>query len=138
MMKHAYQVERDKPVTPDEINALRSSVGWDLVGESYHQVLERGYTHYSVRAEGQLVGFVNILSDGIGDAFLVDLVVHRDHHRDHIGTAIVKRAVRDMTDDGVQCIQVTFNPENEAFYKSIGFHIFKAGIIDNKTMKVNL
>jgi ribosomal protein S18 acetylase RimI-like enzyme len=78
------------------------------------------------------------LSDGIGNAFLVDLVVHRDYQRDHIGTAIVKQAVRDLTDDGVQCIEVTFNPENEAFYKSIGFHIFKAGIIDNKTMKVNL
>jgi len=137
-MNASYQVEKDQPVTLDEINTLRSSVGWDLVDETYNQVLERGYTHYSVRVRGQLVGFVNVLSDGIGNAFLVDLVIHRDHQRDRIGTAVVKRAVRDMTDDGVQCIEVTFNPENESFYRSIGFHIFKAGIIDNKTMKVDL
>ena len=136
-MEDSYHIERDQPVTPDEINALRASVAWDLVDETYHQILERGYTHYSVRAEGQLVAFLNVLSDGIGDAFLVDLVVHRDFQRAHIGTAIVKQAVRDLTDDGVQCIQVTFNPENESFYESIGFHIFKAGIIDNKTMEVN-
>ena len=137
-MEYLYPVEKDQPVTPDEINALRSSVGWDPVGETYHQVVERGYSHYTVRAEGRLIGFVNVLSDGIADAFLLDLAVHKDFQRHHLGTAIVKRAVRDLTDDGVQCIQVTFNPENESFYRSIGFHIFRAGIIDNNTMKASL
>jgi len=136
-MEESYQVERDQPVTLDEINTLRSSVGWDLVDETYHQVLGRGYAHYTVREEGRLVGFVNVLSDGIADAFLLDLVVHNDFQRRHIGTVIVKRAVRDLTEDGIQCIHVTFNPENESFYKSVGFHIFKAGIIDNRPVKMD-
>ena len=137
-MKPEYSIERDQPVKSEGINALRASVGWDHENGSYDTILQRTYTHYTVRAGGTLIGFLNILSDGIGDAFLVDLMIHPDFQRQGIGTELIKQAVRDLTADGVQCIQVTFNPENESFYRSIGFHILKAGIIDNKTMKVNL
>lgn len=129
-MKHS--VERDQAVASADINDLRAAVGWDHDNGSYDEILERTYTHYTVRAEGKLVGFVNILSDGIGDAFLVDLMVHPDLQGQGIGRAIVAQAVEDLTADGVQCIQVTFNPEMEGFYSKLGFHIFKAGIIDNK------
>lgn len=137
-MKGVYSIERDQAVGAEEINVLRECVGWDHQNGSYDAILERTYCHYTVRAEGTLIGFLNVLSDGIGDAFLVDLMIHRKFQRRGIGTELVKRAVGDLTAEGVQCIQVTFNPDNELFYKSIGFHIIKAGIIDNKTMKVNL
>ena len=137
-MNAEYPIERDQPVKSEEINALRASVGWDHDNESYDTILKRTYTHYTVRSQGKLIGFLNVLSDGIGDAFLVDIMVHPEFQRNGIGTTMVEQAVRDLSADGVQCIQVTFNPDEEPFYKKIGFHIFKAGIIDNKTMKVNL
>ena len=136
-MKDQYPIERDQPVKPEEINALRASVGWDHENGKYDEILKRTYTHYTIREEGMLIAFLNVLSDGIGDAFLVDIMVHPDFRGKRIGTEIVKQAVRDLSANGIQCIQVTFNPENEAFYKSIGFHIIKAGIVDNKTMIVN-
>ena len=135
-MKTDNLVERDQPVKSKEINALRDSVGWDHENGKYDIILKRTYTHYTVRSQGKLIGFINILSDGIGDAFLVDLMVHPEFQRKGIGRAIVKQAVQDLTADGVQCIQVTFNPENESFYRKLGFHIFKAGIIDNKPMEM--
>jgi hypothetical protein len=81
-METLYPVERDRPVTVNEVNELRLSAEWDLVDETFRQVLERSYSHYSVRARGRLVGFVNILSDGIGDAFLLNLLVHKQRRRD--------------------------------------------------------
>ena len=137
-MKLEYLIERDQPVKSEDINALRAAVGWDHEDGKYEVILKRTYTHYTVRSEGRLIAFLNVLSDGIGDAFLVDIMVHPDFRRKGIASGMVKQAVRDLSADGVQCIQVTFNPENEPFYRSIGFHIFKAGIIDNKTMKVDL
>ncbi len=84
---------------------------------------------------GELVGYVSVLSDGIADAFLLDLMVHPDHQGTGLGSHLVKRVVRDMERAGVRCIQVTFNDHLEPFYARCGFHIFKGGIIDFKNMK---
>ena len=137
-MKTEYSILRDEAVKSEEINTLRASVGWDHENGSYDTILKRTYTHYTVQAQGKLIGFLNVLSDGIGDALLVDIMVHPDFQTKGIGSEMVRQAVRDLSADGVQCIQVTFNPEFESFYRKIGFHILKAGIIDNKTMKVDL
>lgn len=78
----------------------------------------------------RLVGFLNVISDGIGDAFLLDLMVAPDFQSRGIGKALVKKAVMDLTDDGIRCIHATFTPDLEGFYRKCGFPIFSAGIID--------
>ena len=130
------EVIRDAAVEPDEIEALRQAVGWDRNGGAYDKVLARHYTYYTVRDDnGLLVGYMSILSDGIADAFLLDLIVHPQWQHKGIGERIVRRAIRDMKDAGVRCVQVTFNEELESFYARCGFHIFKGGVIDFTTMK---
>ncbi len=133
--KPEYSIHRGHSIEPEEIESLRTIVGWDKMEGKYAQILPRFYTYYSVRTANELVGFLSILSDGMGDAFLIDLMVHPDHRGKGIGTALVRQTIRDMKSEGIKCIQVTFNPELESFYKRFGFHIFKAGIIDNDTMK---
>lgn len=136
-MNPEYNILRDHEIKPEEIESLRTIAGWDKMEGKYALILPKLYTYYSVRIENELVGFLSILSDGVGDAFLLDLMVHPDHQRKGIGTALVKEAIHDIKSAGVKCIQVTFNPDLESFYKKFGFHIFKAGIIDNDTMKLS-
>ena len=81
-----------------------------------------------------LIGYVSVLSDGIADAFLLDLVVHPDHQKNGLGSQLVRRAIADMKHAGIQCVQVTFNDQLEPFYAQCGFHIFKGGVIDFKHM----
>jgi GNAT superfamily N-acetyltransferase len=126
-----YQITRDQAVSGAEVELLRVAVGWDGMQGQYDRILPRSYTHFTAHIGPRMIGFVNVLSDGVGDAFLVDLMVHPDFQRQRIGTALVERAVADLTTDGIRCIQVTFNPELEAFYQKCGFHIFRGGIIDN-------
>jgi len=128
-----YQVERDKPVTAKQIEDLRVAVGWDRFESKYDQILQHSYTHFTVYDEDRLIGFLNVVSDGYGDAFLLDLMIAPDFQRQGIGKALVERAVADLTTDGIRCIQVTFKPELEGFYRKCGFHIFLAGIIDNES-----
>jgi ribosomal protein S18 acetylase RimI-like enzyme len=131
-MTKTYQVERQAPLTGAQVEALREAVGWDRMTGMYDLILNRTYTHFSVMEASQLIGFVNVISDGIGDAFLVDLMVHPDFQHQGIGQALVKQAVAELRADGVQLIQVTFEPELESFYRACGFHIVKAGVIDTK------
>jgi GNAT superfamily N-acetyltransferase len=126
-----HRVMRNEPVEAGEIEGLRDAVGWEKLENNYDRILANSYTHFTVREDGRLLAFVNVISDGICDAFLVDLIVHPNFQRQGLGKAIVERAVEELTADGIKCIQVTFNPQLETFYRDCGFYIFKAGIIDN-------
>lgn len=130
-----FSIQRNAPVEPQEIEELRAAAGWDHFGK-FDKVLANSYSHYTIREQGSLIGFLNVLSDGVADAFLLDLLVSPKFQKKGIGQAIVVKAVADLTKDGIQCIQVTFAPELEPFYQKCGFYIFKAGIIDNKAPKI--
>lgn len=137
-MESEYLVQRNAPLEQTEIESLRAAVGWDRMEGKYESILKRVYTHYSVRSNGDLIGFMSVLSDGVGDAFLLDLMVRPNCQKRGIGTLLVRRAILDLKAEGIRAIQVTFNPELELFYKRFGFHMFRAGIIDNETIEVNL
>jgi len=129
------EIIRDGPVQPCEIEDLRQAVGWDRSEGTYARTLPRHYAHYTVRdADNRLIGYMSVLSDGVADAFLIDLAVHPRYQRSGIGSRIVRRAIRDLQEAGVRCVQVTFNGEIEPFYAQCGFHIFKGGIIDFRNM----
>lgn len=133
VVKQAMQpeIKRSKSVDPGEVNQLRAAVGWEFSDETSEKRMERHYAYYSARDdESNLIGYLSVLSDGIGDAFLIDLMVHPEHQKTGLGMRLVRKAIGDMKQAGIQCIQVTFNDELESFYKKCGFHIFKAGIID--------
>ena len=131
-------IVRNGNVEPAEIEDLREAVGWERCEGTYASILHRHYTYYTVRAQdGSLIGYVSVLSDGISDAFLLDLMVHPSAQRTHIGMRLVERAIQDMQDAGVRCMQVTFSEDMREFYVKCGFHIFGGGIIDFKNMDWN-
>ncbi len=123
------------PVTDSEIGELRRAVGWDYEPGSYDRVLKGVHTWFVARAGSRLIGFLSVISDGEADAFLVDLMVHPEYQKQGLGKEIVHTAVRYARRLGVQCVHVTFNRTEEAFYRKCGFHIFGGGIIDFKTMR---
>ena len=123
-------VERGAPLKGHDIEDLRVAVGWDRMEGSYDRILRNSYTHFSAHAGDQLVGFVDVISDGIADAFLVDLMVHPAYQRQGLGQSLVGSAIKSLKADGIRVIQVVFEPELEPFYRASGFHILSAGIID--------
>ena len=129
------QISRDSPIAPVEIEDLRTAVGWDRCEGTYEHVLRQHYAYYTARqTDSALVGYVSVLSDGVADAFLLDLMVHPDHHRTGLGSRLVRKAVADVKQAGIQCVQVTFSEDLAPFYAQCGFHIFRGGIIDFANM----
>jgi N-acetylglutamate synthase-like GNAT family acetyltransferase len=129
------EILRDGPVEPNEIADLRQAVGWDRSEGTYEKTLPRHYAHYTARGtDNRLVGYMSVLSDGVSDAFLLDLAVHPHCRKNGLGARIVRRAIRDLKEAGVRCVQVTFTDDLEPFYAQCGFHMIKGGIIDFKNM----
>ena len=131
-MGSKYDIQRNsKTLTGADVEALRQAVNWPPNKGQYDQILKKSYSHYSLQQDGQLVGFLNVISDGIGNALLVDLMVHPDYQQKGLGHTIVNVAIADLTEDGIQQIEVTFNPELQSFYQNCGFYIRGSGVIEN-------
>jgi hypothetical protein len=63
-MKHASQdIKRGEVVRAREIEDLRAAVGWERLPDKYDKILANSYTHFTMREDNELVGFVNVYRD---------------------------------------------------------------------------
>ncbi|MBT3273953.1 MAG: GNAT family N-acetyltransferase [Spirochaetales bacterium] len=125
------KITRNGPIDAKELGELRIAVGWDRGDSTDEQILSRRFSYYTASTEdGALVGFISVMSDGISDALLVDMMVHPTHHHEKVGTRLIRRAVADVRDAGIQCVQITCEERLTPFYQQCGFHMCTGGIID--------
>jgi GNAT superfamily N-acetyltransferase len=119
------------PVSPDDLCALRESVGWGRLEEDYPAALD-GYwgTVGAFDPEGGLVGWCAILSDGVRHAVLIDVIVHPSRQRQGVGRGLVSAAVGRVRSHGIEIIHVDFVEQLAPFYERCGFRIGLGGIYD--------
>lgn len=107
-----------------EILALYRAVGWSsyydrprMVGAAFANSL----CILGAYEEGRLVGFLRAVGDGASILFIQDIVVHPEHQRRGIGTALM-RAILGRYPAVYQTELATDNTEKTvAFYRSLGF-----------------
>jgi ribosomal protein S18 acetylase RimI-like enzyme len=81
-------------------------------------------------ADGRVVGFVNVVSDGGDHAFLLDTKTHRAYQRTGIGTRVVQLAALHAKAAGCEWLHVDFDADLAPFYfDSCGFSPTDAGLI---------
>ena len=83
----------------------------------------------TARAEGELVGFVNVATDGGRHAFVLDTTVHPDHRRTGLGVRLVATGVAEARRRGIEWVHVDFEPDLEPFYAACGFRPTSAGLL---------
>jgi GNAT superfamily N-acetyltransferase len=77
----------------------------------------------------EIVAFVHVVGDGGTHGFLLDTVVHPDHRRTGLGTAVVTAAVDGARAAGCVWLHVDFEPHLETFYRdACGFASTRAGL----------
>lgn len=79
--------------------------------------------------DDELVGFVNVATDGGRHAFILDTCVHRDHRKRGIGTALVRKAIEEASRVGVTWVHVDHEPPLHHFYLACGFQPSSAGVL---------
>ena len=115
------------PIDPERVAALRLSVGWNAMRESLGKLLPRLYLHIGCYDGDELVGFLGVVSDGVCDAYIQDVMVRPDYQRRGIGTSLVGMAVERLKQNGVYAISLLFEAHNADFYRKFGFHIMMGG-----------
>ena len=108
----------------EQVLALYGSVGW-VAYTRQPEVLKAGFEHSLLilgAYEGDaLIGLLRAVGDGNTVILLQDILVHPDHRRQGIGSALIRTAL-DRFKSVRQVLLITDDtPETTAFYASLGF-----------------
>lgn len=111
----------DKNIDPCQILQLYDHVSWLDGAETEESITKMFLNSYAVasaydKETGKLIGFFRALSDGVGDAYMVDLLVHPSYRKKGIGKALVKLLSTLLKEQGITWIVCIGVPGTEKFY----------------------
>jgi len=119
----------------DEVNALHAAAfatrvyredEWNWV----ELTAERSLGWVVARDGQRLVGFVNVIWDGLVHAWIQDTMVDPRDHRRGVGTQLVSEAVSAARQAGCEWLHVDFDDVLRSFYyDACGFRPTNAGLI---------
>jgi GNAT superfamily N-acetyltransferase len=71
---------------------------------------------------GRAIGMGRVISDGVSDGYIQDLVVLPEYRKTGVGTQIVSTLVKICVERGISWIGLIAEPATEKFYLPFGFH----------------
>ena len=74
------------------------------------------------RKTGHAVGMGRVISDGVSDGYIQDLVVLPEYRKTGIGARIISTLVKKCVERGISWIGIIAEPDTEKFYLPFGFH----------------
>jgi len=110
----------------EEIVSLYRAGGWwkDEYDPAEIPRLISGSFAFAVAVEkktGRAVGMGRVISDGVSDAYIQDLVVLSRYRRKDLGSAIMTLLIQQCRDAGITWIALVAEPGSEQFYLPLGF-----------------
>ncbi len=124
------KIIRKEEINIEELNNLLATIGWgNNSNEKLNNSLKLSWGWMTARDENnKLVGFVQVLSDGIKHAYILRLLVHKDYQGKGIGTGIVEELMLWLDENKLNPILLT-KPAEESFYKKFGLEREQNGFI---------
>ena len=117
-----YSITKDLPRA--DVLALYRAAGWFGPSDPAPELDAMITNSFAVSAAfdpaGRLVGMARALSDGVSDAYILDVVVDPEFRSQGIGRTIVKRLAEHLASFGVDWIVCVGVPGTEAFYRATG------------------
>ena len=110
-----------------ELLEVYQSVGWMKHDEEIIRTVFKASTHkvFAV-TEGRIIGFARALSDGVFNAAIYDVVVHKDHQGKGIARLLLEKLLDELKH--VSCIHLISTTGNTAFYEKCGFKKLTTGM----------
>lgn len=120
--------EFDAPVSSAVLADLRQSVGWNRMERDLTDPRLRNAFHLCTFDGERLIGYVAVVSNGVTDAYIQDLIVHPDYQRQGIGRVLLKRTLARLHDEGIYMVSVIYGDADLArYYEEFGFTTMLCG-----------
>jgi N-acetylglutamate synthase-like GNAT family acetyltransferase len=116
---------KNKVPSKEEFFQLYETTGWNVKKNYSEDDLEKAISNswYLVSAyhNEKLVGFGRIISDGVYQTFIGDLIILPDYQKHGIGSHIFTTLVEKCRESGIKWIQLTSAKGKADFYKKFDF-----------------
>ena len=114
----------------EEILELYKAGGWwkdSYVASGIKPLIEGSFAFAVVvdSSSGKTIGMGRIISDGVSDAYIQDLVVLPEYRDQGIGKQLVEFLLERCLSEGILWIGLIAEPEQDDFYSSLGFKSMK-------------
>lgn len=106
-----------------QVQRLYELAGWSEPGagaESVERALKNSHCALGAFDGRKMVGFFRALSDGVSDAYLLDLFVDPEYRGRGIASELTARIVAKLKSDGIEWITAISTPEAKNMYLRIG------------------
>ena len=117
-----YSITKDLPRT--DALALYRAAGWfgpsDPAPELDAMIANSFAVSAAFDSAGRLIGMARALSDGVSDAYILDVVVDPEFRSQGVGRTIVSRLAEHLESFGIDWIVCIGVPGTEAFYRAAG------------------
>lgn len=118
-----------EPVSDEALNGLFANA-WEAHAErSFQPILSKSLLYVCAYKGEELVGFVNVATDGGQHAFILDTCVHDRLRKKGIGKALVRKAIEAASKTGITWVHVDYEPKLLHFYEACGFRASAAGVL---------
>ncbi len=120
--------EFDAPVSAKELADLRQSVGWNRMERELADVRLHNAFHLCCFDEDRLVGYAAVVSNGVTDAYIQDLMVHPDYQQQGIGLQLMQQILERLRAQGIYMVSVIYGgAELQKYYEEFGFTTMLCG-----------
>lgn len=104
-----------------EASGLIKSKKGKYTREQLYQAAENSWYHVSLYDEAQLIAFGRMISDGVYQSLICDVMVNPNYQKQGLGKQIIEELVDKCKESGIQSIQLFSAKGKQLFYKKLGF-----------------
>lgn len=111
--------------TKDNFIRLHQTTGWNAKGlytydQLYTAICNNWYS-VSIYHNKNLIGYGRIISDGIYQTLICDVMVHPEYQKQGIGKEVMKSLLNKCEEEGIKWVQLFCAKGKQDFYKKLGF-----------------
>ncbi len=119
-----YDIVKEAPV--DAIVALYEDGGWWEESPEARSIIPgmiRGSFCFMIARspEGRIVGMARVISDGLSDAYIQDVVVLKECRGQGVGRELIRRLTAFCVDRKIGWIGLVAEPGTQEFYEGLGY-----------------
>jgi len=115
----------NKVPNKEEFYLLYETTGWNTKGtyssDELYKAISNSWYLISVYNNEKLIGFGRIISDGVYQTFIVDMIVHPEFQNKGIGSKVLNLLIEKCKLSGIKWVQLSCAKGKKDFYKKLGF-----------------